>query len=120
MQETNLRILLVDSSEDDYLALLDLFQQITWFNFELEWLSSYDAAVCALDRCGHDIYLFDYHLGEKSGLDLLMAGLSAGCRAPVIILTGQEDRDQDILAMHAGAADYLIKNEVTPSLLERS
>jgi PAS domain S-box-containing protein len=36
------------------------------------------------------------------------------------MLTGQEDHEIDIEAMMSGAADYLIKNQLNPSLLERS
>jgi len=39
---------------------------------------------------------------------------------PVIVLTGQGDRDVDVEAARAGAADYLVKGEVSPALLERA
>jgi len=38
----------------------------------------------------------------------------------MILLTGQRDRDVDIQAMRAGAADYLVKGRIDSSLLERS
>ena len=39
---------------------------------------------------------------------------------PVIMLTGQADRTTDLNAMHAGAADYLVKGRVTSDMLERA
>src|SRR5688572_32602181 len=36
------------------------------------------------------------------------------------MLTGQTDRATDLNAMHAGAADYLVKGRVTGDLLERA
>ena len=39
---------------------------------------------------------------------------------PVIFLTGQGEYAVDIQAMEAGAADYLVKEELTFPLLERS
>lgn len=38
----------------------------------------------------------------------------------MILLTGQNDRATDLEAMHAGAADYLVKGRVTGDMLERS
>lgn len=43
-----------------------------------------------------------------------------GNKTPVILLTGQGDRNIDLTAMKSGAYDYLTKSEVTASLLERS
>jgi two-component system, cell cycle sensor histidine kinase and response regulator CckA len=39
---------------------------------------------------------------------------------PVIVLTGQGDRKVDVEAARAGAADYLVKGEVSSALLERA
>src|SRR5437016_13426824 len=47
-----------------------------------------------------------------------MAARGAG--APIILLTGQGNRQVDLQAMEAGAAEYLIKGELTPPLLERT
>ena len=46
--------------------------------------------------------------------------LAGGCRAPLILLTGQGDREVDLEAMKAGAADYLIKGQIDAPLLERT
>ena len=42
------------------------------------------------------------------------------CRTPIILLTGNDDWDTDVKAMEAGAADYLVKGQFGPNLLERS
>jgi len=42
-----------------------------------------------------------------------------GVSAPVVFLTGQRDHEIDLESMHAGAADYLVKGEISASLLER-
>ncbi|MGH9763120.1 MAG: PAS domain S-box protein, partial [Blastocatellia bacterium] len=69
---------------------------------------------------GHDVCLVDYGLGERNGLELLRMATEQECHAPIILLTGQGDHEIDIMAMKAGAADYLIKGHITPPLLERS
>ena len=45
---------------------------------------------------------------------------SRGCAGPIILLTGQGDHEIDVAAMKAGAADYLVKGDITASTLERS
>ena len=67
-----------------------------------------------------DVCLLDYQLGERTGLDLLREMIARGCRTPIILLTGNDDRDIDVEAMEAGAADYLVKGQFDGRLLERS
>jgi signal transduction histidine kinase len=48
------------------------------------------------------------------------AAVVAGCTTPLILLTSDQEREVDVAAMHAGAADFLIKGELTAQLLERA
>ena len=65
-------------------------------------------------------YLVDYRLGPWSSLDLLREAIASGCVGPIIILPGQGDHEVDMTALEAGAADYLIKDQIDAPLLERS
>jgi signal transduction histidine kinase len=117
-----LRVLLIEDDEDDYVLIRRLLAEIpdSVLKADLEWVAIYDAALEKVDRCVHDVYLLDYRLGDRSGLDLLREVNERGCRAPVIVLTGQGDYEVDVEAMRAGAADYLVKDRMTAPLLERS
>ena len=114
------RVLLVDDDEDDFLITRDLLEEIEGSNYVLDWISTYEEAVEKIDGGGHDVYLLDYRLGKRTGLDLIMESRAKGCREPIILLTGQGDRQIDMEAMRAGASDYLVKSQLTPPLLERS
>ena len=83
-------------------------------------MATYDAALEAIACNQHDVYLVDYRLGEQDGLALLCKAIANGCKAPIIMLTGQGDHEVDIAAMKAGAADYLVKGQIDPPLLDRS
>jgi PAS domain S-box-containing protein len=120
MTERPLHVLLVDDDRDDYLLTRDLFADIPGNRFVLDWAADYDAGLAALLRGEHDVFLLDYRLGERNGLELLREGLRRGCTAPMIILTGQSEWELDFEAMQAGAADFLIKGELNPAALERS
>jgi PAS domain S-box-containing protein len=113
-----LKVLLVEDDEDDYVIIRDLLSEME--RFELEWLTDYDDALGAMEREEHDVCLLDYRLGKRSGLELLREALRRGYKVPIILLTGQGDREVDLEAMQAGAADYLIKDQIDTPLLERS
>ena len=118
MNEALLKVLLVEDDEDDYVIICDLLSEME--RFELEWVIDYEDALKAIEREEHDVCLLDYRLGERSGLELLHEALRRGYKAPIILLTGQGDREVDLEAMQAGAADYLIKGQIDAPLLERS
>ncbi len=120
MDDRKLKILLVDDDEDDYIIVRDMISEIPGHGYSLEWLATYDAALDAVGRNHHDVYIFDYRLGERDGLELLREAIANGCKTPMILMTGQGDREVDIEAMKAGAADYLAKGQISPLLLERS
>jgi signal transduction histidine kinase/HPt (histidine-containing phosphotransfer) domain-containing protein len=120
MAEYPIRVLLVDDDEDDYIITRDLLAEIGTKRFDLEWVTTYDAALEAIGRGEHDVYLLDYHLGSHNGLSLLREAVSNGCRAPMILLTGQGDHQVDVEAMKAGAADFMVKGRIEASTLERS
>ena len=120
MDNDAIRVLLVDDDEDDYVLTRDLFYEIDGASFELEWVASYDAGAEAISHNQHDVYLLDYSLSKRNGLELLRFAIANGCKAPIILLTGQGDHKIDIEAMKAGAADYLEKGQIGAPLLERS
>lgn len=119
MKET-VKILLVEDDEDDYMITKTLIAEIKNWRGILEWVSSYEEALKKLKSNEYDVYLFDYRLGEKTGIDLLKEAIESGCKVPIILLTGQGDHDVDIEAMRLGASDYLVKDEINVHLIERS
>jgi signal transduction histidine kinase len=120
MQEWPVRVLLVEDDEDDYVLVRELFAEIAGNGYQLEWEPDLDKAIAAVADCRHDLFLVDYRLGARTGLDFLREARRLGCAAPLIMLTGQGERQSDLEAMSAGAADYLEKGRVDAPLLERT
>jgi signal transduction histidine kinase len=116
----NVKILLVDDDEDDYFLTRGLLSEIPDTRFELDWISDYDQAVELICKGEHDLYLIDYRLGKKDGLQLIREVKEKRCHVAMILLTGLGERSIDFAAMEAGAADYLEKMPLLATRLERS
>jgi len=119
-QEKPLHVLLVDDDEDDFILTSACFNDLVEWKFELEWCPTYEKALHSLTHCKHDLYIFDYLLGSKSGLDLIKAAVGLNCQEPIILLTGKGDEKIAVESLSFGAADYLVKSELGSAILERS
>ena len=114
-----IRVLLIDDNEDDAMILQATLTQVRGISFNVEWVSTFRQGLEKLKEDSHDICLLDYFLGKETGLDVLGEALRFGSRIPIVMLTGTSDREIDLQAIKLGAADYIIKGETNPGLLER-
>lgn len=114
------RVLLVEDGEDDYVLTRDLFAEFPRGAYTLDRVADYESALQTFENCRHDLYLIDYRLGKKNGLELISEAQRRGCTAPIIVLTGQREREIDLQAMQLGAVDYLVKDQLAADTLERS
>ncbi|WP_025762021.1 hybrid sensor histidine kinase/response regulator [Dyadobacter tibetensis] len=113
------KVLLVDDDEDDYYLTREyLTEQANW-EFDITWSSTFQDAEHQLNHHKFDLFLFDYLLGEYTGIDLINHAQRVGCDQPIILLTGRGDAKIAIEALRLGAADFLVKNELDAEKLER-
>ena len=115
-----LNILLVEDDEDDYVLTQDRLSSSFGPDARLDWASTWDAGLAAIDRAEHDVYLVDLRLGARTGLELVREAIRKGCAKPIILLTGQDSPDIDLEAVEIGATDYLVKSQITADQLARS
>jgi signal transduction histidine kinase len=120
VKERKIRVLLIEDDEDDYTLIRDLLSEIPHVGYSVEWASSYEQGLKAIETPAHDVCLLDYRLGERSGIDLLYEAIGKSYRVPIIFLTGQGSLEVDMEAMKAGAADFLAKGGISGPLLDRS
>jgi diguanylate cyclase (GGDEF)-like protein/PAS domain S-box-containing protein len=116
----SLRILLVEDDEDDFVLTRSMLQAPGQGWFQLEWEQSYLPALQAIREARHDLYLVDYRLGDRTGLDLVRDAWDKEPAAPVIVLTGQDDHEVDVAASELGVTDYLVKGTIDAPGLERT
>ena len=120
MEPLPIRISLTDDEETSFILIRHLLAKVPGKKFIIEWAANFDAGLRLIQEKRHDLHLIDYRLGSESGLDLLRQAVALGTQAPIIILTGSDDPAVDLEATQLGAADFLIKDKLDPSTLERS
>lgn len=116
----NIKVLIIDDDEDDYFITSDYLKNIPGKNFVIDWCYNYTNALDEIKREKHDVYLVDYRLGIKTGIDLIKEAIQLESETPFILLTGKGDISIDQEAMKLGAFDYLVKGELSSEKLERS
>lgn len=119
-----MRVLLVDDDEDEFIVVRSLLQRSAATpeaaRFSVDWMGDAEMALKEIAKCAHDAYLIDYRLGDLTGLQLIERAVAAGCDAPLILLCGQDDPRVDAEAVRIGATDYLVKDQLSGALLERT
>lgn len=113
-------VLLIDDDRDDFFLTEDLLKQVSDTTYRLVWAGSCDRADAELKMREFDVVLVDYQIGDRTGLDFIRDKASTMATCPMILITGLRDNGIDRAAQHAGAADYLTKDSLTPELLDRS
>ncbi len=115
-----IRVLLVEDDEDDFLITREMLERQERARFTVEWRPAYADALQAIRERRHDVYLIDYRLGDRTGLDLVRDGFAANSHAAVIMLTGMAAYEVDLEAAALGVTDYLVKQELESAMLERA
>lgn len=62
----------------------------------------------------------NYEIGAQTGIGLIREAVSSGYPAPILLLSGRGHCEADVQGLRAGAKDYLHKDELNASFLERS
>ncbi len=120
VEPRTVRVLVVEDDEEDFLLTRDHLRGQDRTRFDVELAASFAEAVARIGANEHDIYLVDHRLGHRTGLDLVREAFRGEGRAPVIMLTGFDDYEVDLEANMLGVTDFLLKGELTPTVLERS
>lgn len=115
-----LQVLIIDDDEVDFRATRRMLIEIFGSEITLDWISEWEAATKAFGQTNYDVYLIDYFLGGRTGLELIESCASSDKPGVFIFLTGHDDRQVDVAATNAGASGYLVKSDINASTLERS
>jgi signal transduction histidine kinase len=114
-----IKVLLIEDDEDDYFLVSRLLADVS-AQYKVTWIHNYEDGLNELENGTYDVCLLDYHLGSKTGLEILRKVEESRATPPIIVLTGQGDYLVDLKAMRYGAADYLVKGQMSDQVLERA
>lgn len=106
-----LRLLIVEDSEDDVRLLLRELRR-NGYEPDIERVETYESMKEALSRREWDIVISDYIMPRFNGLDALNVLKESGLDLPFIIVSGKIGEDIAVEAMRAGAHDYMVKGNL--------
>lgn len=112
-------VLLVEDDEGDAILVQECLREAGLAEADVVWRRTVRDGVAAIEIVEPSCVLLDLGLPDAQGLDALHTVVAAGSEVPVIVLTGRHDRI-GTEAVAAGAQDYLVKDDITPDLLDRT
>lgn len=121
-QNTNFKILIVDSS-DNYLNLYtEYLQSISEKKYQIVTAHNWQDAWQLWRSQEFDLAIIEIDLPDGNGLELLaeIAKNTELTKLPIIITNQEADQELTITAMQRGASDFFVKNNITQVALCRS
>lgn len=120
MFDRPIRLLLVEDNPGDARLFAEMIKEARAFQFELVHRESIDGALISLALQCPDMIVLDLGLPDAGGVDAVRQVRHAAPLTPLVVLTGLDDEAAAVEALHAGAQDYLIKGQLSTSLLVRA
>jgi signal transduction histidine kinase len=115
-----LRVLMVEDNPGDARLLQEELKEVVSTRFEVRHVTRLAEAVEAVGEPGVDVVLLDLSLPDGQGLSNIERMRQAAPMLPLVVLTGTDDEQLAMRAVHAGAQDYLVKGQATGPLLVRA
>jgi sigma-B regulation protein RsbU (phosphoserine phosphatase) len=120
MEIKKIKILLVEDNPDDVFLLGNALGKATGTHFEMESVPTLAATLERLAVSDVDVVILDLTLPDSCGLETFDAVKTRARDVPVLILSGVDDETLAVNAVHAGAEDYLVKDQVDSGLITRA
>jgi diguanylate cyclase (GGDEF)-like protein/PAS domain S-box-containing protein len=113
-------ILIIDDSEDDFVLISDMIEEAAPGNYELRWAPSFAQGLAMAGESVYATAFLDYRLGDGDGLNFLKEARARGFTTPIVFLTGKGNYWVGVESIRRGVSDFLVKEEITPAMLERA
>lgn len=117
---SHLSILVIDDSDVYRQIYCQYLQQDRLHTYNILESKTVKQAMTWCQQQTPDVILLDYLLPDEDGLEFLqkLRENLNNSQSAVIMLTGQGDERIAVRAMKNGAQDYLVKNHLTPEILQ--
>jgi diguanylate cyclase (GGDEF)-like protein/PAS domain S-box-containing protein len=117
---SSVRLVLVEDNPADARLVEEMVLAERRDRFELTCLNRLSEARSHLTSDGAACVLLDLSLPDAVGLEGVEALRAEFAEIPIVIITGLDDEDTALKALHAGAQDYLIKGEIRGDVVRRA
>jgi PAS domain S-box-containing protein len=118
MNEAGYRVLLIEDNPGDIRLVREMLGSEP--GVSLDTTSTLAEGLKRLQQDPFDVVLVDLGLPDSQGLQTFTRLCNQSPTIPAIVLTGNNDVDLAVLALQAGAQDYLVKGEISGSPLVRA
>ncbi|HLF71909.1 MAG TPA: ATP-binding protein [Dehalococcoidia bacterium] len=116
-----MRILLVEDNAGDARLIEEMLRDVpAAVQIEFAGAASLGVALERLEAEPCDVVLLDLGLPDSQGLDTLVAARERMPDLPIVVMTGFDDEERALRALHLGAQDYLVKGRIESEPLARA
>lgn len=119
-RNNNLNILIVEDNTGDYVLIEEFLKEEVRTPSLTRTQTLTETKQLLNSKVNFDIILLDLSLPDSIGEQLLTQIVKISDRIPIIVLTGYSDKHFGIKALSLGISDYLLKDELSASLLSKS
>lgn len=115
-----IKVLLIEDNPGDARLLQELLIEVRSTRFELTQVERLSQGLEQLQNSSFDVILLDLSLPDAQGLQTFVRLYDRDRNTPIVVITGLNDETLASRAVQSGAQDYLVKDQVTSDVLERS
>lgn len=115
-----IRVLLIEDNPGDARLIEVMLKEADGATFEVRRAERLEQALGELGTGGIDVVLSDLSLPDSQGMETFQRLHSRAPHCPIIVLSGLNDTNTALKAVHLGAQDYLVKGQVDGQLLARA
>lgn len=114
------KILLIDDNPGDVRLVREYLQERHTSPLQIHTADRLSEGLIMMAAVNPDIVLLDLSLPDSHGLDTFLAFQQQAPNTPIVVFSGNENEDMALMAMQAGAEDYLPKQHVDSIVLLRT
>jgi sigma-B regulation protein RsbU (phosphoserine phosphatase) len=120
MSQERLKVLLIEHDPGFAKTVGEMLGHARDLAADVQSAPDLSAGLSVLTANDFDVVVLDVSVPDGAGLANVSLIKAGSPRLPVIVAGDADDEAVAVEAVHAGAQDYLVKNQLTPGWLERS
>ena len=120
VEVSELAALLIEDEPTDSRYLELLFEEAEGLSVQVETVDRLAGGLDRLRQKPFDIVMTDLGLPDSQGIETFLAVQDCVPNVPIVVLSGNDDDETAMEAVHLGAQDYLLKQDVESKSLARA